>query len=710
MKTKTLSPLPDASVRADRIVSLTSPVRGGIILLTVLCFIFHPYGGIKGGLVASCSAQGMWTQKANFGGGARIAAVGFSIGTKGYIGSGRDGSTLYQDFWEWDQATNVWTQKANFGGTPREYAVGFSIGTKGYIGTGSDGITGSKQDFWEWDQATNVWTQKANFGGTARYGAVGFSIGTKGYIGTGEDSYFGPIRDDFWEWDQATNVWTQKANFSGGARYVAVGFSIGTKGYIGLDTMKNDFWEWDQAGNTWTQKANFGGGARNNAVGFSIGTKGYIGTGQDNSYSVTKDFWEWNQATNLWTQKANFGGTARHFAVGFSIGNKGYIGTGGYQFVGDTVFWEFYDINISPGAGNPICSNQCNGTANASASGGTPPYSYSWSTSPIQTTSTATGLCVGTYSVTVSDSIGIATNTVAISDLPPPSAPPICMVTVDSLSQNNIIIWDKTSFASADSFIIYREIGTNNYQRLGAVPYDSLSLFVDTVRAKYFPNTGDPNAGTYRYKLKMRDSCGILSTALSPYHNTIYMLNNSGAFSWLQLYTVEGSSNPVISYILMRDDNSTGAWHAVNSVSGTQQTVIDPSYLTYQTTGSWRIETQWSIACTPTIKNPIAETFISSRSNVYKVAGAGVNSIENDLQITISPNPTSGLFNVQMSGFADVKMNNIEVYNIYGECIHPHIRTFSNQQIDLSSQPNGIYFLQLKTAEGMVAKKIVVQR
>ena len=42
-----------------------------------------------------------------------------------------------KDFWEWDQATDVWTRKADFGGIARRDAVGFSIGNKGYIGTGS---------------------------------------------------------------------------------------------------------------------------------------------------------------------------------------------------------------------------------------------------------------------------------------------------------------------------------------------------------------------------------------------------------------------------------------------------------------------------------------------------------------------------------------------------------------------------------------------
>ena len=101
-------------------------------------------------------AQGTWTQKADYGGTARWAAVSFSIGTKGYILTGHDG-TYKQDFWEWDQATNTWTQKSDFPGPARIQAVGFSIGTKGYIGTGSDDVL-RYNDFWEWDQATDAWT------------------------------------------------------------------------------------------------------------------------------------------------------------------------------------------------------------------------------------------------------------------------------------------------------------------------------------------------------------------------------------------------------------------------------------------------------------------------------------------------------------------------------------------------------------------------
>jgi N-acetylneuraminic acid mutarotase len=111
-------------------------------------------------------------------------------------------------------ATNaqVWTQKVNFAGTAAWGAVSFSIGNKGYMGTGETS-TGYSQEFWEYDPFIDTWTQKANFGGGWRGRAVAFAIGNKGYVGTGQ--YAGSLAD-FWEYDPLSNTWTQKANFGGG--------------------------------------------------------------------------------------------------------------------------------------------------------------------------------------------------------------------------------------------------------------------------------------------------------------------------------------------------------------------------------------------------------------------------------------------------------------------------------------------------------------
>src|SRR5262245_152482 len=99
-------------------------------------------------------AQKRWNRIADFGGGDRITAVAFSIGDKGYMGTGIGSPSSGNDFWEYDPSTDTWTQKANFGGIPRYDATGFSIGDKGYLGTGSTNGTDYLKDFWEYDPAT----------------------------------------------------------------------------------------------------------------------------------------------------------------------------------------------------------------------------------------------------------------------------------------------------------------------------------------------------------------------------------------------------------------------------------------------------------------------------------------------------------------------------------------------------------------------------
>src|SRR5205085_561139 len=116
------------------------------IKLFGMLFIFHFYS----------YSQGVWMAKKDFAGTPRVGAVGFSIGSKGYIGAGYDGNDQ-KDFWEWDQATDTWTQKADFDTlltAGRMQGVGFSIGTKGYIATGYS----NKRDLREWDQNTNTWS------------------------------------------------------------------------------------------------------------------------------------------------------------------------------------------------------------------------------------------------------------------------------------------------------------------------------------------------------------------------------------------------------------------------------------------------------------------------------------------------------------------------------------------------------------------------
>ncbi|PWA05906.1 T9SS type A sorting domain-containing protein [Flavobacterium psychrotolerans] len=364
------------------------------IVILLISAIGNSFDGIKPfalysillSIVFQGFAQDTWTAKADFFS-IRNYAVGFSIGDKGYIGTGINPDEGFKkDFWEYNPTTDSWTQKADFGGLARDNAVGFFINNKGYIGLGNTTF-GSTNDFWEYDPLSNNWVQKANFGGSSRTYAVGFSIGTKGYIGTGWD---GLLKKDFWEYDPSSDSWEQKADFGGIERFFAVGFSIGSKGYIGTgwnNIYKKDFWEYDPSTNSWIQKADFEGTARYSASGFSINTNGYIGIGYDGT-DLKNDFWEYDQSSNSWEKIADFAGTLRSNAVGFSIGTKGYIGTGSLNGQYKKDFWE-YDAGIFVNAGPDKTvyygypPSECV-TLTGFATGGTEPYHYYWDSESVK--------------------------------------------------------------------------------------------------------------------------------------------------------------------------------------------------------------------------------------------------------------------------------------------------------------------------------------
>ncbi|HTI10574.1 MAG TPA: hypothetical protein VL832_18525 [Puia sp.] len=331
-------------------------------------------------------ATNTWVQKANFAGDARGQAIGFGIGSKGYIGTGYrnindniHGPTT--DFWAYDTASNTWSKEADFGGGPRQDAVGFSIAGKGYVGTGIDGSP--KKDFWEYDPATSQWKQKADFAGGDRRVAIGFGTGEKGYLGTGfvlsRFSFF----KDLWQYDPATNAWTSSGGVPGDlpGRGGAFACRIGDKEYVGggyyyADPI-SDFWEFDPATGAWTQKALPPDGVVTGLI-FGIGNKGYtvgaidweydpatnVWTKKANrgiegiaytfstktkGYALTRnnDLWEYDPANDAWAHRANFPGPARQGATAFTIGDHGYFGFGSTINGLKNDFWEYIPLSAN---------------------------------------------------------------------------------------------------------------------------------------------------------------------------------------------------------------------------------------------------------------------------------------------------------------------------------------------------------------------------
>ncbi|MCC7301156.1 MAG: gliding motility-associated C-terminal domain-containing protein [Bacteroidia bacterium] len=121
--------------------------------------------------------------------------------------------------------------------------------------------------------------------------------------------------------------------------------------------------------------------------------------------------------TYLWTPGNQTGQTATGLCAGtytvLVTDASGCTTTGTYTITQPTV------VTLSQSQTNPVCNGQCTGTATVTASGGTPGYSYTWSPSG-GNAATATGLCAGNYTVTVTDANG-CTRTATYTITQPPA-------------------------------------------------------------------------------------------------------------------------------------------------------------------------------------------------------------------------------------------------------------------------------------------------
>jgi hypothetical protein len=339
---------------------------------------------------------------------------------------------------------------------------------------------------------------------------------------------------------------------------------------------------------------------------------------------------------------------------------------------------------------------------------------YTWSANAgSATTSTVSvnPMSGTTYSVTggtpLQGGIGECTGTASqsVSVLTPP-APVICMVTTDSLSTYNTIFWDKTGYTGIDSFIVYREVSTNTYHRIGAVSKDSMSLFNDTSRS-VGPANGDPNIGYYHYKLQIRDSCGNYSQ-LSPYHTSVYVNDlHNGSFSW-NTYDVEGQSTPVANFILKRDNNNTGNYQTIGTVSGSTTILNDPNYGTYQSVANWRVDAT-GFNCTPTQRygnNATQATIVKSKSNISNNRTTHVN--QQQASVSVYPNPANNELNISVTGTPGA---HAYVLNMFGESVKSILLDQTITKVDLSGLAAGVYYVKITSGTNLVKlEKVIVQR
>ncbi|MBI2968101.1 MAG: T9SS type A sorting domain-containing protein [Bacteroidetes bacterium] len=121
-----------------------------------------------------------------------------------------------------------------------------------------------------------------------------------------------------------------------------------------------------------------------------------------------------------------------------------------------TVTEPLFSVIANPSATNVSCFGLCDGTVQASAGGGTPPYTYIWSGIPPCMAASCTGLCPGTYTITLTDSNGCSFSGITIISEP-------SLLQVDSITSTKASCADSTCQDGSASVYASGGTGTLTY-------------------------------------------------------------------------------------------------------------------------------------------------------------------------------------------------------------------------------------------------------
>ena len=309
------------------------------------------------------------------------------------------------------------------------------------------------------------------------------------------------------------------------------------------------------------------------------------------------------------------------------------------------------------------------------------------------------------YTVTITTPSGCtASDNVAIVSTSL-SKPAINYVGINEKNKN-ILSWTKPTSGKVNLFNVYRETNmSNTYAKIGSVPFDSASVFVDT--------NSNPDVQSNKYKISVVDACGS-ETALSDYHKTMHLSINKGINTIWNLIWEAYEGYPVLTYNIYRG-TTPGNIQIIGSLSGSNTQFSDytapAGYVFYQ------IEAVSSTAASvkqyrSDIKSAV-ETSYSSRSNIAtnKSGTDGLFDVADGSNgLSVYPNPAKNSVRVRFADAGQSDNLQLAIYNSMGQLIKTTNGFSISQPVDISALSEGLYMIVVRSDKQTGKQHVLIRR
>jgi photosystem II stability/assembly factor-like uncharacterized protein len=274
-----------------------------------------------------------------------------------------------------------------------------------------------------------------------------------------------------------------------------------------------------------------------------------------------------------------------------------------------------------------------------------------------------------------------------------PQGVELCIVTVDEITNANVLVWEKPITTEIAFFTIYRESCQQGvYHLIHTQAYSDESLYEDD-----YANAD--NRG-WKYRISAVSTCGVESVK-SDAHRAIHLMmtENSGTYNliWTDYEGFEVATHDVYRYTTATGAVLLAAIPAgTNTFSDTPTSFDELSYFVVADPG---------YTCTSSRAN-----INTSRSNTKGVMPPdevdGINEMLANA-VGLYPNPSTTVSQLMLP--TALLGNTITVTNAVGQIMWTTTATATTMEMDISQFANGIYYIQLNTPAGMITKKLVKQ-